>query len=183
MSIPSAHNEIQVHPIAAQGGNGAIEAAANLVNALTRGTIPTSPTSQFEYIENALSEVCAVRYDRALSMMKKGRRDGSLLCQQPPFSGFLIHYLLPLLGDDILFKELLKQSLAGPRIEKLPVPGRQHATPYNDELIGPSEESSWVAWTAGLLGVASVGMLVHSAIGGGQLVWLFKGMRRRLVSF
>lgn len=183
MSIENTHNEIQVHPIAAQGGNGAIEAAANLVNALTRSTIPISPTSQLDYIENALSEVCAVRYDRALSMMKKGRRDGSFLCQQPPFSGFLIHYLLPLLGDDILFKELLKQSLAGPRIEKLPVPDRPHATPYNDELTRTSSESSWVGWTAGLVGFVSAGMLMHFAMDGGQLAWMFKSIRRRLVSF
>lgn len=167
-------NEIQVHPLAAQGGNGAIEAAANLVNALTRGTIPTSPALQLDFIENALGEVCAVRYDRALSMMKKGRRDGSFLCQQPPFSGILLHYVLPFLGDDMLFKELLKQSLAGPRIEKLPVPERPHASLFNDERTEPSSNSSWVGWTTGLLGVASVGLLAHFALHTNRLAWIFR---------
>ncbi|KAK7698211.1 hypothetical protein SLS64_012781 [Diaporthe eres] len=169
----------KVHPLAAQGGNGAIEAAANLVNALTRGTIPTSPTSQLDFIESALSEVCAVRYDRALSMMEKGRRDGSFLCQQPPFSGILLHYVLPFLGDDMLFKELLKQSLAGPRIERLPVPDRPHATPYNDESTEPSSKSSWVGWTTGLLGVASVGLLAHFALHANRLAWISRASKQQ----
>lgn len=107
-------------------------------------------------------------------MMKKGRRDGSFLCQQPPFSSILLHYVLPFLGDDMLFKELLKQSLAGPRIEKLPVPDRPHASPYNDELTEPSPKSSWVGWTTGLLGVASVGLLAHFALRAGRLAWKFQ---------
>ncbi|KAK1856057.1 FAD binding domain protein [Colletotrichum chrysophilum] len=146
----------KVHPIAAQGGNGAIEAAANLVNALTRTEIPSSPELQLEFIEKALGEVCAIRYERASSMMKKGRRDGSFLCQQPPFSGILIHYVLPWLGDDLFFKEVLKQSLAGPRIEKLPAPERPHTTPYNDELPQTSAGSFWFGWTTGTLAVVTL---------------------------
>lgn len=108
-------------------------------------------------------------------MMLKGRRDGSFLCQQPPFSSILLHYVLPLLGDDMLFKELLKQSLAGPRIEKLPVPDRPHASPYDDELTVPSSKSSWAGWTTGgLLGVASVGLLAHFALRADRLAWIFR---------
>ncbi|KAH0425350.1 FAD binding domain protein [Colletotrichum camelliae] len=162
----------KVHPIAAQGGNGAIEAAANLVNALTRTEIPSSPDLQLEFIEKALSEVCAIRYERASSMMKKGRRDGSFLCQQPPFSGLFIHHVLPWLGDDIFFKEVLKQSLAGPRIEKLPAPERPHATPYNDELPQTSAGSSWFGWTTGTLAVVTLGMVVHLAQSTGRLAWV-----------
>ncbi|KAI8316385.1 hypothetical protein K4K61_007289 [Colletotrichum sp. SAR11_59] len=162
----------KVHPIAAQGGNGAIEAAANLVNALTRTEIPSSPELQLEFIEKALGEVCAIRYERASSMMKKGRRDGSFLCQQPPFSGILIDYVLPWLGDDLFFKEVLKQSLAGPRIEKLPAPERPHATPYNDELPQTSAGSSWFGWTTGTLAVVTLGMVVHLAQSTGRLAWM-----------
>ncbi|KAJ3953654.1 hypothetical protein N0V92_009876 [Colletotrichum tropicale] len=167
-----ADNVFQVHPIAAQGGNGAIEAAANLVNALTRTEIPSSPELQLEFIEKALGEVCAIRYERASSMMKKGRRDGSFLCQQPPFSGILIHYVLPWLGDDLFFKEVLKQSLAGPRIEKLPAPERPHTTPYNDELPQASAGSSWFGWTTGTLAVVTLGVVVHLAQSTGRLAWM-----------
>ncbi|KAI8192314.1 hypothetical protein K4K53_009155 [Colletotrichum sp. SAR 10_77] len=167
-----ADNVFQVHPIAAQGGNGAIEAAANLVNALTRSEIPSSPDLQLEFIEKALGEVCTIRYERASSMMKKGRRDGSFLCQQPPFSGILIHYVLPWLGDDLFFKEVLKQSLAGPRIEKLPAPERPHTTPYNDELPQASAGSSWFGWTTGTLAVVTLGMVVHLAQSTGRLAWM-----------
>ncbi|KAJ5013285.1 FAD-dependent monooxygenase andE [Colletotrichum sp. SAR 10_99] len=159
----------KVHPIAAQGGNGAIEAAANFVNALTRSEIPSSPDLQLEFIEKPLGEVCAIRYERASSMMKKGRRDGSFLCQQPPFSGILIHYVLPWLGDDLFFKEVLKQSLAGPRIEKLPVPERPHATPYNDELPQTSAGSSWSGWTMGTLTVVTLGVALAFAQNAGRL--------------
>ncbi|KAI8290105.1 hypothetical protein K4K60_006852 [Colletotrichum sp. SAR11_57] len=162
----------KVHPIAAQGGNGAIEAAANLVNALTRTEIPSSPKLQLEFIEKALGEVCAIRYERASSMMKKGRRDGSFLCQQPPFSGILIHYVLPWLGDDLFFKEVLKQSLAGPRIEKLPAPERPHTKPYNDELPQASAGSSWFGWTTGTLAVVTLGMVVHLTQSTGRLAWM-----------
>ncbi|KAF5510818.1 FAD-dependent monooxygenase andE [Colletotrichum siamense] len=164
----------KVHPIAAQGGNGAIEAAANLVNALTRSEFPSSPDLKLEFIEKALGEVCAIRYERASSMMKKGRRDGSFLCQQPPFSGFLIHYVLPWLGDDLFFKEVLKQSLAGPRIEKLPAPERPHATPYNDELPQTSAGSSWFGWTTGTLTVVTLGVALALAQNAGRLAWVAK---------
>lgn len=169
-----ADNVFQVHPIAAQGGNGAIEAAANLVNALTRSEIPSSPDLQLEFIEKALSEVCAIQYKQASSMMKKGRRDGSFLCQQPPFSGILIHYVLPWLGDDLFFKEVLKQSLAGPRIEKLPAPERPHATPYNNELPQTSAVSSWFGWTTRTLTVVTLGVALALAQNAGRFAWVAK---------
>lgn len=118
-----------------------------------------------------------MRYDRALSMMLKGRRDGSFLCQQPPFSSILIHHVLPWLGDDMLFKELLKQSLAGPRIDKLPVPDRPHASPYDDELADLTPKSSWVSWTTGLLGLASVGLLAHFALRADHLARIFRASK------
>ncbi|KAF4783801.1 FAD binding domain-containing protein [Colletotrichum scovillei] len=164
----------KVHPISAQGGNGAIEAAANLVNALTRNEIPTSPDLQLEFIEKALSEVCAIRYERASSMMKKGRRDGAFLCQQPPFSGLIIHYVLPWLGDDLFFREVLKQSLAGPHIEKLPAPERPHTTPYNDELPPISSRYCLFGWTTGTLLVVTLGMSLYLAQSAGRLVWVAK---------
>ncbi|KAK1726535.1 FAD binding domain-containing protein [Colletotrichum acutatum] len=119
--------------------------------------------------ETALSEVCAIRYERAFSMMKKGRRDGAFLCQQQPFSGLMIHYVLPWLGDNLFFKELLKQSLAGPHIEKLPVPERPHTTPYNDELPQISSRYYLFGWTTGTLLVVSLG--IQSA---GRFAWVVK---------
>ncbi|KAF4811553.1 FAD-dependent monooxygenase andE [Colletotrichum siamense] len=134
----------KVHPIAAQGGNGAIEAAANLVNALTRSEIPSSPDLQLEFIEKALASVFRNSHSLRFALAR----------------------------DDLFFKEVLKQSLAGPRIEKLPAPERPHTTPYNDELPQASVGSSWFGWTTGTLAVVTLGMVVHLAQSTGRLAWM-----------
>ncbi|OLN94167.1 FAD-dependent urate hydroxylase 5 [Colletotrichum chlorophyti] len=159
----SAH---KVHPITAQGGNGAMESAAHLVNALARidasANLPTP-----ESIEAALSEVHARRSHRAEAMMKSGRRNGAILCQEFPFAKHVIRLVLPLLGDNVLFRDMLKYALSGPRVEGLPVPARPHATPYLDELPPRGQGSGvfdWVAWTASAVGIGLLGVLVCRGI-------------------
>ncbi|KAK1654616.1 hypothetical protein BDP81DRAFT_478104 [Colletotrichum phormii] len=150
----SAH---KVHPITAQGGNGAIESAAHLINALTKLPVsaqsPDFPGSPFteETIEAALSTLHASRSARAEKTMLSGRRTGSLLCLDFPFSKYLFRWLVPRLGDDIFLKEMLAYSVSGPRVEGLSVVERAHKTPFDDEVPPGAGTTSWDlgTWSSG----------------------------------
>lgn len=157
----SAH---KVHPITAQGGNGAIESAARLVNAISRG-LDMSPQTQGlseEALEAAFAEVYHHRYNRARDVVKQGEQMQSITNLQGPFSGLMIRYLVPLLGDTLFLNSFLKTSLAGPRIEKIHLPERPHAVPFNDERPVAGGYYSWVLWAVGVLGSGFVAMVCWS---------------------
>ncbi|KAK6206840.1 FAD binding domain-containing protein [Colletotrichum tabaci] len=144
----SAH---KVHPITAQGGNGAIESAAVLVNAISRRLDECPQGLSEEALEAAFVEVYERRYNRARDVVKQGEQMQSLTSLEGPFSGLLIRYLVPLFGDALFLKSFLKTSLAGPRIDKIDLPKRPHAVQFNDEKVDQAGGYSWVLWSAGAL--------------------------------
>ncbi|TID05181.1 FAD-dependent monooxygenase atmM [Colletotrichum higginsianum] len=144
----SAH---KVHPITAQGGNGAIESAAVLVNAISRRLDERPQGLSEEALEAAFVEVYERRYNRARDVVKQGEQMQSLTSLEGPFSGLLIRYLVPLFGDALFLKSFLKTSLAGPRIDKIDLPKRPHAVQFNDEKVDQAGGYSWVLWSAGAL--------------------------------
>ncbi|GJC91451.1 FAD binding domain-containing protein [Colletotrichum higginsianum] len=97
-----------------QGGNGAIESAAVLVNAISRRLDERPQGLSEEALEAAFVEVYERRYNRARDVVKQGEQMQSLTSLEGPFSGLLIRYLVPLFGDALFLKSFLKTSLAGP---------------------------------------------------------------------
>ncbi|KAI8228353.1 FAD-dependent monooxygenase atmM [Colletotrichum sp. SAR 10_86] len=106
----SAH---KLHPITAQGGNGAIETAAALVNTLV-STLKSNPQSLSDKdIESMLAQVQTKRQDNITEVMQEGRWVNSIICQQLPLSKFLIGIIVPWLGDGLFLKSWYKSYLRG----------------------------------------------------------------------
>ncbi|KAI8244550.1 FAD-dependent monooxygenase atmM [Colletotrichum sp. SAR 10_96] len=112
----SAH---KLHPITAQGGNGAIETAAALVNTLV-STLKSNPQSLSDkVIESMLAQVQTKRQDNITEVMQEGRWVNSIICQQLPLSKFLIGIIVPWLGDGLFLKSWYKSYLRGTQLGDL----------------------------------------------------------------
>lgn len=101
--LTCAYTHTQVHPNTAQCGNGAIETAAVLVNALLRvlDRKPTAPPSD-ENIDVAFAEAQDRRFSRAAACLEQGRRTSSLSLRDATASRLVVHFLLPWFGDSII---------------------------------------------------------------------------------
>ncbi|GKT85036.1 LOW QUALITY PROTEIN: FAD binding domain-containing protein [Colletotrichum tofieldiae] len=147
----AANYGCRVHPITAQGGNGAIESAAVLVNAIVRKMEERPEGLSEEALDATFGEVCTNRRDRARAVVKQGEKMQSITNLEGPFSGLLIRHLVPLFGDALFLNSFLKTSLAGPRIEKMDLPHRPHTTSFNGERVARSVKYNWELWSAAVL--------------------------------
>ncbi|KAF5628110.1 FAD binding domain protein [Fusarium tjaetaba] len=84
----------KVHPNTAQGGNGAIETSAVLLNTLLRRLDDTSKLSEQD-IEDVFAEVQTKRFARAANALEQGRHTSSISTRDTFASRFFVHYLLP----------------------------------------------------------------------------------------
>ncbi|KAF4451638.1 FAD binding domain-containing [Fusarium albosuccineum] len=140
----SAH---KVHPITAQGGNGAMESAVALVNALSSRLQNTQNLSPDD-IEAVFSEVQSRRFRRAEDIVKEGEMIQSIVNQQYPFSALMIKYLVPVFGDRLFFDGWLKNSVGGLRVEGLPFPQRSKNKAFKDELMTTNSDGRyWKFWS------------------------------------
>ncbi|KAG5789692.1 hypothetical protein H9Q69_011260 [Fusarium xylarioides] len=91
----SAH---KIDPASGQGGNGAMESAALLVNALVR-QLKLSPQGLSDsQIDTALSEVHALRYERAKTLVEQAHSLQMMISQRFPFARFIFKPLVSLFG-------------------------------------------------------------------------------------
>lgn len=170
----------QVHPYSAQGGNGALETAAALVNALLPELDHSSALSQ-ERVGPVFAEVQAGRLARAVSALEQGRRTSSLSTRDTLSSRLVVHFLVPWFGDRILMWLMVRNAAAGPVIERLPLPARRGVTlPHGGGSAAVARPGGGkVPWGLGVSGAALVAaMLLYS---GRSLGWtgsfatLFRG--------
>ncbi|KAI1072894.1 hypothetical protein LB507_008933 [Fusarium sp. FIESC RH6] len=156
----SAH---KVDPASGQGGNGAIEAAALLVNSLVQH-LKTSPQGLSEsQIETALSKVHTRRYERSRNLVAQAHLLQQISSQRMPCAG-LFSYLLPLFGPTAFADVVVPVCSAAPRIEGIPLPNRPHCVPFEDELPAKPFKGSFtkqvpwiVACGLGVLGYLALG--------------------------
>ncbi|GKT58903.1 LOW QUALITY PROTEIN: FAD binding domain-containing protein [Colletotrichum tofieldiae] len=142
---------VTVGDSAHKGGNGAIESAAVLVNAIVRKMEERPEGLSEEALDATFGEVCTNRRDRARAVVKQGEKMQSITNLEGPFSGLLIRHLVPLFGDALFLNSFLKTSLAGPRIEKMDLPHRPHTTSFNGERVARSVKYNWELWSAAVL--------------------------------
>ncbi|KAF4820432.1 FAD-dependent monooxygenase atmM [Colletotrichum siamense] len=143
----SAH---KLHPITAQGGNGAIETAAALVNTLV-STLKSNPQSLSDKdIESMLAQVQTKRQDNITEVMQEGRWVNSIICQQLPLSKFLIGIIVPWLGDGLFLKSWYKSYLRGTQVESLGLPHRLVSKSSHAAAGSQSQLRSWAIWTTGV---------------------------------
>ncbi|KAF5667327.1 FAD binding domain-containing protein [Fusarium heterosporum] len=125
------------NPIGGQGGNGAIESAAELVNALMKRKHSLGSLEAFsdKDVEIVFSEMQSRRHERAKRIVFASHLQQSLVAyEKPGLSKFVWQLLVPLKGDEAALS-LFGLSLAGAsRLDILPLKKRPRAIPYRDEL-------------------------------------------------
>lgn len=157
----------QVHPYSAQGGNGALETAAVLLNTLLR-KLDQSPTLSEEDIEAVFAEVQASRLARAVGALEQGHRTSSLSVRDTFASRLVVHFLFPWFGDRILMWLMVRNTEAGPVIERLPLPSRRGVTMAHAGTV-TQPRGGKLPLTFGAVGVAIFAVLFYF---NGSPAWL-----------
>ncbi|CAJ0548379.1 Ff.00g019920.m01.CDS01 [Fusarium sp. VM40] len=157
----SAH---KIDPASGQGGNGAMESAALLVNALVRQLKLSPQGLSGAQIETALAEVHDLRYERSKQLVAQAHTLQMVVSQRVPFAG-LIKRLLPCLGPTAFCDVVVPICTAAPKIEGIPVPRRPHSVPFEDELPAKPIKGDLVRRVPWVLASASLGALLYASIG------------------
>ncbi|KAK2686996.1 hypothetical protein QWA68_013598 [Fusarium oxysporum] len=166
----------KVHPNTAQGGNGAIETSAVLLNTLLRRLDDTSKLSEQD-IEDVFAKVQTNRFARAANALEQGRHTSSISTRDTFASRIFVHYLLPWFGDRIIIWLAVKHAETGPVIERLPVPKRHGIfLPHGGTVKKP--QSLKVALGFGAFGATLVAVLLYFTRGSTRAIsfaTLFRG--------
>ncbi|KAF5524540.1 FAD-dependent monooxygenase andE [Colletotrichum aenigma] len=152
----------KIDPISGQGGNGAIEAAALLINALTDmlEKNPKNPTE--EDISNAFAYVHEKRHARAKALVSSAHNLQMILTGRSPLSTIVVNVLMPILGEESFLKTITPIATASHHIKRLPLPKRLRLIPYNDELPARPIESK-ATWAPFVLSAGVLGALLYQA--------------------
>lgn len=143
-----------------QGGNGAIEAAALLVNALT-DILERNPKPSEAEVESALAQVHINRHERAVNLVSQAHQLQMIVTGRSPVSKLVTEFLMPILGPEAFLKIAIPIAAASQRIKRLPVPKRFRLVPFNDELPAPPIVDKAAYWAPWILTVGSLAVLLH----------------------
>ncbi|KAL3440151.1 hypothetical protein BJX65DRAFT_300686 [Aspergillus insuetus] len=126
------------HPIGGQGGNGAIESCAELVNAILRVKdrrhVKLDDLTD-EDIQTIFTETQSARHARADLIIKEARDTQALFAYENRIvSGFVFGILQPVFGGEAILDIISSVLVGASKIESLPVPQRRRAIPFHDEL-------------------------------------------------
>ncbi|ROV93606.1 hypothetical protein VMCG_08112 [Cytospora schulzeri] len=134
-------------PIGGQGGNGAIETAAVLTNALVKmlDQYPDHPSTQ--HIESALAKAQELRHERAILLMNFAHSiQGFLWKMKSPIGERFVRLFMSFM-DPVTQSNLFGASVVdGPRLDGIPVPRRPRAIPYTDELPARPVKGNLASW-------------------------------------
>ncbi|RTE77942.1 hypothetical protein BHE90_007568 [Fusarium euwallaceae] len=158
----SAH---KIDPASGQGGNGAIESAALLVNALVRKLRSTPQGLSGTQVETALAEVHTLRYERSKRLVQQAHMLQMMVSQRFPLAPQLLKRILPLFGPTAFADVVVPICAAAPRIEGIPVPRRPHFVPFEDELPATPIKGGLLSKVPWVLASSSLGALVCVALG------------------
>ncbi|KAJ3962256.1 hypothetical protein N0V92_000987 [Colletotrichum tropicale] len=127
----SAH---KVDPVTGQGGNGAIESGALLVNALLR-KFDSSPDGLSEkQIEDVLAEIHAIRFERAQDVVQQGYWLQDAFTQRSTMGKLIARYFMPALGSFGVLYRGVEFCSPATSLHGLEIPRRPRAVPFEDEL-------------------------------------------------
>ncbi|SCO87788.1 related to hydroxylase [Fusarium oxysporum] len=157
----SAH---KIDPASGQGGNGAMESAALLVNALVR-QLKLSPQGLSDsQIDSALSEVHALRYERAKRLVEQAHSLQMMISQRFPFARFIFKHLISLFGQDAFIDIVTPICCEATRIQGIPVPKRPHFVPFEDELPAKPIKGGLVRRVPWVLATGTLGLSLFAAL-------------------
>ncbi|KAF7562282.1 hypothetical protein G7046_g1870 [Stylonectria norvegica] len=131
----SAHKP---NPIGGMGGNGALESAAEFMNALLQKRderaegLSGLTTKEIHAICNKMQRS---RHKRATATVDSSHKMQAILAyEKPAVSAIMWTVLTPLVSNDSPLRVLSARIVGGSRVEKLPIPHRPRAIPYVHEL-------------------------------------------------
>ncbi|KAI1106917.1 FAD binding domain protein [Jackrogersella minutella] len=131
----SAHKP---NPIGGQGGNGAIESAAEFINALLakRDSRPTGLAGLTDRdVEDIFAQTQSAREARAHHVVEIAHSQQALSAYESRlFSAYVWNVAGPFVGDESALERMGPSFINGTRIKQLPLPIRPHIVPYTDEL-------------------------------------------------
>ncbi|KAJ0327474.1 hypothetical protein COL5a_005853 [Colletotrichum fioriniae] len=127
----SAH---KVDPVTGQGGNGAIESAAHLVNALLRNLDQTPNDLSEKQLESVFAEVQEKRFERAQHIVKQGYWLQDAFTLRTTMGKMIARYFMPLLGSFGVVYRGVEFCAPATKLERLQVPHRPRAVLFEDEL-------------------------------------------------
>ncbi|CAH0020271.1 unnamed protein product [Clonostachys rhizophaga] len=153
------------NPLTAQGGNNAIESAAEFINGLVK-VRDSRPDGLDELgdgdIETIFQHVQSARRGRANDTTKSAHLGQALVATESYPATFLLRkWLAPVVSDELILNLFSIMVPGGARLQHLPVPKRRHAIPYDDEV--PGKPFSRRAFIRGYL--FSVGAMMY-------LIWI-----------
>ncbi|KAK2729707.1 FAD binding domain protein [Colletotrichum kahawae] len=153
----------KIDPVSGQGGNGAIEAAALLGNAIAEllEKYPEAEKRSTDLVEGAIAQVHAIRYHRAKKLVSEGHNLQQILTGRSPFSKIVTQYLVPILKEDGFLNVALPIFKAGPRVEKLALPKRARLVPFDDELPARPITSKAALRVATIISAGSFAALLY----------------------
>ncbi|EQB57848.1 FAD binding domain-containing protein [Colletotrichum gloeosporioides Cg-14] len=167
----------KIDPVSGQGGNGAIEAAALLGNAVAEllEKYPDVEQLSTDLVEGTVAQVHAIRYHRAKKLVSEGHNLQQILTGRSPFSKIVTQYLVPILKEDGFLNVALPIFKAGPRVEKLAMPKRARLVPFDDELPAKPITARAALRVATILSAGSFAALLYHS-GGLAYFSTFKGI-------
>lgn len=125
------------NPIGGQGGNNAIESTASLVNVLLEkrdsrgGNLDNLSDKE---IEEVFSRVLDIRKERAKEFVKEAHQMQAFMAKEKPLLSKILLRLDKMKGLEAGINRMGSICRPAVRIDKLPVPKRPRAVPYDDEL-------------------------------------------------
>ncbi|KAL0933330.1 FAD-dependent urate hydroxylase 3 [Colletotrichum truncatum] len=131
----SAHKS---NPIGSQGGSSVVEAAALFLNALQTEIARTRKGFDGlteKSIANIFISFQKAQYDRANNVIARAHTAQALASfEQPLLSHLAFNIMLPLQNDEQIWAQISSIMSEAVRVERLSVPPRPKAIPFDDEL-------------------------------------------------
>lgn len=141
-----------------------MESAALLVNALVRHLRSSPQGLSGDQVDAALSEVHALRYERAKRLVEQAHMLQSMISQRFIFSRVLLKYLIPFFGQDAFVDIVVPICCEATRIHGIPVPKRSHFVPFEDELPAKPIKGDLIRRIPWLLASGSLGVLLYASL-------------------
>ncbi|KAK2042816.1 FAD binding domain-containing protein [Colletotrichum somersetense] len=170
------------NPITGQGGNGAIETAAELINALVeaRDVHHGLENLSDDDVSRIFARMQSVREKRAHWLVNDSHDHQSLMATESPLkTDIMVKTLSVIPAASSILPRMSGVLLPSSKINRLPVPHRPRAIPFNDELpTAPAkpETSNLIrnVYAGGMLAsvvLAAVTIPARAAPGGIQCLW------------
>lgn len=139
-----------------------METAAVLVNTLVDALQDQDAKGSLTEgeIDAIFADVQAKRFQRAVDAVNQGRQTNSASIKETCFSKIFVDYFFPRFGQSLIFSLIVKNTMSGPCIARLPVPERYIMAVERHQRRNPKK--NWTTWTLMSLGAGFLFVFMFS---------------------